>query len=256
MISIDFLGLRLLVARNAEAADWLLTLAGREAKPPALVCHANCYNLYCYSRQPGLSEALLRRAHMVFEGIAVKAAALILRGAWLPDVNGSDLFPLVMRSAPANLRVFLLGGREDVVVRAQQAIERRWRNVRVVGAETGYFRPAEASCVLARINEAQPDILLLGLGCPYQEQLALAWSEQLQVRVIWTVGGLFDTLSGAKKRAPRWIRRARLEWLYRLAHEPGRLWRRTFVAVPWLALRILHQKMGFIRILHQKMGFR
>lgn len=244
MMSIDFLGLRLLSARDTVAADWLLGLARQEAAAPALVCHANCYNLYCYSRQQGLSEALLRRANMLFEGIAVKAAALVLHGAWLPDVNGTDLFPAVMRGAPANLRVFLLGSRPDVVARARQAIERSWPNVRVVGAEGGYFEAAEASCVLARINDARPDILLLGLGCPYQEQLALAWADRLQASVIWTLGGLFDTLSGTKKRAPPWMQRARLEWLFRLAHEPRRLWRRTFVAVPWLALRILKQKLG------------
>ena len=245
MMLVDFLGLRLLTASDTVAADWLLGLARQEAASPALVCHANCYNLYCYSRQQGLSEALLQRANMLFEGIAVKAATLILRGAWLPDINGSDLFPLVMRSAPADLRVFLLGGRPDVVRRARQAIETHWPNVRVVGAEAGYFKADEALCVLQGINDARPDILLLGLGCPYQEQLALAWADRLQARVIWTVGGLFDTLSGDKKRAPNWVRRARLEWLYRLAHEPRRLWRRTFVAVPWLALRTLKQKISF-----------
>jgi len=241
MISVDVLGLRLLAARNTVAADWLLGLARREAASPALVCHANCYNLYCCLRQQGLSEALVQRSNMLFEGIALKAATLILRGTWLPDLNGSDLFPLVMRSAPADLRVFLLGGQPDVVRLARQVIETRWPNVRVVGAETGYFKAGEAWCVLERINDARPDILLLGLGSPYQEKLALAWAGRLQARVIWTVGGLFDTLSGTKKRAPHWMRRARLEWLFRLAHEPRRLWRRTFVAVPWLALSIVRQ---------------
>ena len=244
MMSVEFLGLRFLAAREAAAADWLLGLVRREAVSPALVCHANCYNLYCYSRQQGLSEAVFRRAQVLFEGIALKTAALIVRGAWLPDVNGTDLFPLVMRKAPADLRVFLLGGRHDVVARTKQIIELRWPHVRVIGAETGHFETTGAERILARINDRRPDILLLGLGCPYQEQLALAWAERLQVRVVWTVGGLFDTLSGAKKRAPRWMRRARLEWLFRLGCEPRRLWRRTFVAVPWLALRVLRQKIG------------
>ena len=244
MMLVNFLGLRFLAAHEAAAADWLLGLIRREAASPALVCHVNCYNLYCYSRQQGLSEALLRRAEIMFEGIALKMAALIMRGAWLPDVNGTDLFPLVMRNAPADLRVFLFGGRRDVVVRARWVIESRWPHVRVVGAEAGHFETAEAERILARINDRRPDILLLGLGCPDQEQLALAWAERLQVRVVWTVGGLFDTLSGAKKRAPRWMRRARLEWLFRLGCEPRRLWRRTFVAVPWLALRILKERIS------------
>ena len=247
MMSIDFLGLRLLVTHEAAAADWLLGLARREAVSPTLVCHGNCYNLYCYAQQQGLSEALFRRAEVLFEGIALKAATLIVRGAWLPDVNATDLFPLVMRRAPPDLRVFLLGSRPEVLARAREAIESRWPHVRVIGAEAGYFETAEAACILARINDARPDILLLGLGCPYQEQLALAWADQLQVRVVWTVGGLFDTLSGTKKRAPRWMRRARLEWLFRLGCEPRRLWQRTFVAVPWLALRILTQRISILK---------
>ena len=244
MMLIDFLGQRFLVAQEVEAADWLLGLARREAASPALVCHGNCYNLYCYSREEGLSDALFARAAVLFEGIALKAAVLIQRGSWLPDVNGTDLFPLVMRRAPADLRLFLVGAQSEVLARARQVIESRWRNVRVVGAEAGYFETAEAARILACINDARPDILLLGLGCPLQEQLALAWADRLQVRVVWTVGGLFDTLSGAKKRAPRWMRRARLEWLFRLSCEPRRLWRRTFVAVPWLALRMFKQESG------------
>lgn len=236
---VDFLGRRFRVASEAAAADWLVGLASRNAASSALVCHGNCYNLYCYSRQHGLTEAVFRRADVLFEGIALKTAALIRLGAWLPDVNGTDLFPLVMERAPPDLRLFLVGGQSEVAARAQRIIEQRWPQVRVIGAEPGDFESASADRILAHINDRRPDILLLGLGCPYQEQMALAWADRLQARVVWTVGGLFDTLSGAKKRAPRWMRRLRLEWLFRLAREPRRLWRRTFVAVPWLALQIL-----------------
>src|SRR5262249_57210402 len=128
------------------------------------------YNLYGGLRQQGLSEASVQRANMLFDGIPLKAATLILRGTWLPDLNGSDLFPLVMRSAPADLRVFLLGGQPDVVRLARQVIETRWPNVRLVGAETGYFKADEAWGALQRINDARPDILPLGLGSPYKEK--------------------------------------------------------------------------------------
>lgn len=244
MRMIDFLGLRFRVTSPSAAADWLVGLASRDAASPALVCHANCYNLYCYSRQRGLTEAVFRRADVLFEGIALKAAALIRLGTWLPDVNGTDLFPLVMERAPAELRLFLVGGQSEVAAHAQRIIEQRWPQVRVVGVEPGDFESAGAAGVLARINDRRPDILLLGLGCPYQEQMALAWADLLQARVVWVVGGLFDTLSGAKKRAPQWMLRARLEWLFRLACEPRRLWRRTFVAVPWLALQTLRPRAG------------
>lgn len=241
MKMVDFLGLRFRVAGEAEAVDWLLGLVSREATSPALVCHGNCYNLYCYSRQRGLTEAVFRRSDVLFEGIALKAAALVRLGTWLPDTNGTDLFPLVMDRAPAGLRLFLLGGQREVVARTQRLIEARWPQTRVIGAEPGDFEAAEAGRILARINDMRPDVLLIGLGCPYQEQLSLAWADVLQARVVWAVGGLFDTFSGAKKRAPRWMLQARLEWLFRLVREPRRMWQRTFVAVPWLALQLFKQ---------------
>ena len=116
MMSIDFLGLRFLVTHQAAAADWLLGLARREAVSPTLVCHGNCYNIYCYAQQQGLSEALFRRAEVLFEGIALKAATLIVRGAWLPAVNATDLpvivdevVPLLQRAGRFRTRTVFTG---------------------------------------------------------------------------------------------------------------------------------------------------
>jgi exopolysaccharide biosynthesis WecB/TagA/CpsF family protein len=154
---------------------------------------------------------------------------------------GVDLtWRMLARLDEAGASVFLLGGTEEEVRGARERIEARFQRLTVAGAHHGYVtRSAEATdAVVAAIDEARPDVLLVAMGFPRQERWLAANLPRLDVRVVVAEGGSFSFMSGAVPRAPRWLRRIGMEWLYRLARQPWRL--RRQLAIPrfvWLVLR-------------------
>ena len=166
---------------------------------------------------------------------------LLLGRGWLPDVNGTDLFPRVMsRLEHSRARVFCLGAREEVINSAAQHISQRWPGLGV-GWRNGYFGHEQAAQVVEEINHFRPRVLLVGRGFGPQEHFSLAHAHRLEVPLIWNVGGLFDFVSGRTPRAPALLRDLRLEWLFRLVQEPRRMWRRNLVAAPWFLWHLLRR---------------
>jgi N-acetylglucosaminyldiphosphoundecaprenol N-acetyl-beta-D-mannosaminyltransferase len=140
----------------------------------------------------------------------------------------------------AGASVFLLGGAEEEVSLARQRIEARFPSLKIAGSRDGYFRAIgpENDRVVDQINGRQPDVLLVAMGFPRQERWIAANLERLDVRVAVAEGGSFSFIAGTISRAPPWMRRAGLEWLYRLGRQPWRL--RRQLALPrfvWLVLR-------------------
>ncbi|MCL5269386.1 MAG: WecB/TagA/CpsF family glycosyltransferase, partial [bacterium] len=106
-------------------------------------------------------------------------------------------------------------------------------------AEHGYFNEVDARRILEAIELANPDVVLIGMGTPRQEHWALMWSAaDRRPRVWWCVGALFEYYAGTRGRAPVWMRRTGLEWVWRLALEPGRLWRRYLLGNPRFLWRV------------------
>ena len=135
---------------------------------------------------------------------------------------------------------FLLGGTEEEVRGAGERIEERFDGLRVVGTHNGHYDLSgdENETVIRAIKEAQPEVLLVAMGFPRQEEWIAANLSQLQVNVAVAEGGSFSFISGVTPRAPRRLRRLGLEWLYRLARQPWRLQRQ--LAIPqfvWLVVR-------------------
>lgn len=154
-------------------------------------------------------------------------------------VAGADLVPKLMEiAAQRRARVFLLGGECGAAALAAERIHRDYPGVEVVG----HFEPPRAAiddmgneAILSLLQQAQPDILLVALGHPKQERWIAQHREHLPVRIAIGVGCVFDLLAGRTRRAPVWMRRGGLEWLYRALHEPRRLGRRYASNLTWLA---------------------
>lgn len=155
-----------------------------------------------------------------------------LRRAGFQDQARIDGPELMLRlcglAAREDIGVFLYGGTEDALVRLQQRLPARFPGLRIVGTLSPPFRamsPEEDRQVVERIEASGAGIVFVGLGCPKQE----TWMRQRrgQVRAVMVgVGAAFDFHAGLLRRAPRWMQRSGLEWLYRLSCEPRRLWRR------------------------------
>ena len=154
-----------------------------------------------------------------------------LLGDPLPErVAGIDLMrALLAVAARKGYGVFILGARTEVLTQAVERLRAEHPELRIVGYRNGYFTPAEASDVCDEIRAAQPDILFVAMGSPQKEYWIADHRDELRVPLSMGVGGAVDVIAGVTKRAPRWMQQAGLEWFYRLAQEPRRLWRRYFV---------------------------
>jgi N-acetylglucosaminyldiphosphoundecaprenol N-acetyl-beta-D-mannosaminyltransferase len=166
----------------------------------------------------------------------------------LPEkISGSDLVePLMERAAAQGWRVSFLGGAPGVGEAAAEVLRRRYSGLRIAGAlspEMGFDKdPAKNAALLQRLREQKPDLVLVALGCPKQE----LWMHQNLVHyapaVALGIGATLDFIAGRVRRAPQWMSKAGLEWLYRLAQEPTRMASRylvrdrAFVGVAWRML--------------------
>jgi N-acetylglucosaminyldiphosphoundecaprenol N-acetyl-beta-D-mannosaminyltransferase len=145
----------------------------------------------------------------------------------------------------AGFRHFLYGGDEGVANLLARTLRERYPGIQIVGTYCPPFRPLddrEAGEIARVINDADPDIVWVGIGCPKQERWMQRCRPLLRAPVLIGVGAGFDFLSGRKPLAPRWVQHSGFEWLYRLLSEPRRLWPRYSRVVPhflYLAMRDL-----------------
>lgn len=158
-----------------------------------------------------------------------------LLGQPLPEkLSGSDLVPLLCRSAAeSGHSVFLFGAAEGVADEAAKRLQRANPQLRVAGTYSPPLRfeedPRENEKALDAVRQAAPDLLFVALGSPRQELWLAGHYEDLRVPVSIGVGAGLDFAAGRTRRAPLWMRRAALEWFWRLMMEPRRLWRRYLI---------------------------
>jgi N-acetylglucosaminyldiphosphoundecaprenol N-acetyl-beta-D-mannosaminyltransferase len=170
---------------------------------------------------------VLRSADLcVADGIGLLFAARYL-GRPLPQrVTGSDSVPLIaQRAAQAGWKLFLLGAAPGVAEQAAQALVESYPGLHIAGTYAGSPSRGEEDAIIERINDSGADILFAAYGAPRQDQWIARNRERLKVHVAMGVGGTFDFIAGVVPRAPLWMRRLALEWLYRLYQQPWR-WRR------------------------------
>jgi N-acetylglucosaminyldiphosphoundecaprenol N-acetyl-beta-D-mannosaminyltransferase len=139
---------------------------------------------------------------------------------------------LCARAARERIGVYLYGGRPEVLALLRERLLERHPELRIVGGESPPFRAlstAEDVAVVERIERSGAGLVFIGLGCPKQELFAAVHAHRISAVQV-CVGAAFDFLAGAKPMAPRWMQAHGLEWLFRLASEPRRLWRRYLVA--------------------------
>lgn len=186
-------------------------------------------------------DARLRAAYeaadlALVDGLPVLWASRAL-GAPLPEkISGSDLLrPLVARAAARGWRVYLLGTTPEVAARATETLEREHPGLQVVGTSSPRIdlsTDADHRALIEAVKTARPDLVFLALGAPKQEIFAHHVRDAVRPAVLLGLGASLDFVAGAVRRAPPWMSRLGFEWLYRLASEPRRLWRRYLLRDP------------------------
>lgn len=179
------------------------------------------------SREHPAFREVLQGAHLALaDGVGLVWAGWLL-GAPLPGrLPGVDLMgDLAALSAQRGYRVFLLGARAGVAEQAARVLRKDFAALQVVGTFSGSPAPEEDEAMVALVREARPHLLFVAYGAPQQDLWIARNLQRLGVPLAVGVGGAFDYVAGNARRAPAWMRRLGLEWLYRLIHEPWR-WRR------------------------------
>ena len=203
----------------------------------ALIATANAEMIMNATHDAELLEILRAADLVVPDGAGTVWAAHHLGHAMPERVAGYDLTQALLKRAPEkNRRVFFFGSAPEVAKKAKQKAEALYPGIQVVGVRNGYFSEAEEPTIIREIREAQPDLLLAALGVPKQEKWLKKYKEELGVPVSIGVGGTLDVMAGTAKRAPVWMQKAKLEWLFRGILQPKRAGR--LLALPKFVFRV------------------
>ena len=174
-------------------------------------------------REPELKHILNNAELVVPDGAGVILASRIMKNELKEKVSGIDLVKKILANTEKRpTSFFILGGKPGVAEKASINILYDYPKAKILGYRNGYFDENEVPEIIKQINESKAEILLVGLGAPKQEKWIHQYAGELNCRILMGIGGSIDVFAGTVKLAPEFMRKAGLEWLYRLIKEPKR----------------------------------
>lgn len=189
-------------------------------------------------------DASVRECDIInIDGMGVVLGARLL-GHDVPErVAGVDLFhELLAMSARQGYSVYLLGAQDAVVAETARRVQLLYPGLKLAGYHHGYFWDDEQAMV-DKVRESGAQLLFVAITSPKKENFINKWRDQLGVTFVMGVGGTFDVVAGKVKRAPLWMQKYGLEWLYRVIQEPRRMWKRYLVTNSKFAWMLLKAKL-------------
>lgn len=212
----------------AETLDQIERLIGSGQPHQHVV--VNVDKIVKMQRDPQLRAAVLSCELINCEGQPIVWASRLLGQPLKQRVTGVDLFQaLVGRCAERGYRVYLLGARAEVVGAVARRLQVLHPQLVIAGYRDGYWERPDEPGIIEAIRATRPDVLFMATPSPKKELFLGQWKAVLGVPFVMGVGGSFDVVAGLVKRAPGWVQRCGLEWFYRFAQEPRRMWHRYFV---------------------------
>ncbi|MBS1554596.1 MAG: WecB/TagA/CpsF family glycosyltransferase [Bacteroidetes bacterium] len=227
----------------ANALQHVITLGKRHQ--PSYACFSNVHMAIEAHRSVAFQQMVNNATFAFTDGMPLVFALKWLYGIRQERIAGMDFMADVLESCDRErLSVFLFGSTDEILLRLETLIKTKYPNLRLVGKISPPFRALsehENQQYIQQINDSGAHILLVGLGCPKQETWMAQHSDQINA-VVLGVGGAFGLYAGSAKRAPVWMRNVGLEWVFRLAQEPKRLFKRyavTNTLFVWLLMKQL-----------------
>jgi N-acetylglucosaminyldiphosphoundecaprenol N-acetyl-beta-D-mannosaminyltransferase len=216
------------------------------------VCVCNVHTVMASTEDPELRSALMSSSMNVPDGQPLVWAINALGNSLAGRVYGPELMSRACaHAADTGHRYYLYGGRnQGALVQLALKLRQRYPGVRIVGGYAPPHRPLtdeEQNAVADEINRSRPDVVWVGIGVPKQEKWMAQMRDRLDAPVLVGVGAAFDFHAGLVPQAPNWLQEAGLEWAFRLAHEPRRLWRRYFRYNPRFIAAFARQLVGHRR---------
>ena len=223
------LGVPLGLTDYEQALDWIDDTVASRGR--GYVCVCNVHTVMASAEDAELRSALLGSSINVPDGQPLVWAINLLGHSLGARVYGPKLMARACaRGAQSGQRLYLYGGRnQGALVQLALNLRQRFPGVRIVGGYSPPHRPLtddERDAVITEINGSRADVVWVGIGVPKQEKWMAQMRGALEAPVLVGVGAAFDFHAGLVPQAPNWIQESGLEWAYRLAHEPRRLWRR------------------------------
>jgi exopolysaccharide biosynthesis WecB/TagA/CpsF family protein len=240
---LNILGVEFTPLTRAEAIDTAERLF--DGDDPAWIAVENVHALNLAYRDPGHRAALNRADLVLNDGTGVLLGARLLGRRFPQDLHGNAFTPyLLKRAAERGWSIFFLGAAPGVAETAQQVLIEKYEGLQVIGTRDGFFKREEEAQVAEKIKASGAELLMVGMGMPLQEQFLDRNLAATGVRLASTVGAFFDFQADTVPRAPGWVQRMRIEWVYRLTKEPRRLWRRYVLGNPLFVYRVIRQRIA------------
>lgn len=228
---------------------WTLPLEmGLSFENKLLINTLNSHSFNVAFKDQYFHEALMKSDILLPDGHGVVIALRFLEGEKVKKIAGYDLFIYEIKQLNSiGGKCFFLGSTEKVLNLIEKKITTEYPNIKVKSFSPPFrsnFSVDESAHMIKLVNEFEPDVLFVGMTAPKQEKWALAHFEALNAKHVGCVGAAFDFFAGTKKRAPFWVIRLGLEWMYRLLSEPRRLWERYLIGTPKFIYFILKEKIN------------
>jgi N-acetylglucosaminyldiphosphoundecaprenol N-acetyl-beta-D-mannosaminyltransferase len=216
-------------------------LAARETDARPKLVFANNGHAIAMAASDGKFRETLNQADIIHaDSQAAVFASRLLTATPIPERSATTDFihDAAALAAEEGLRFFLLGATEEANAKAAEILQARYPGLNIVGRRHGYFSISEEDDICDEINITKPDVIWVGLSVPLEYEFAVRNRSRLRAGWLVTCGGCFNFVTGAYKRAPLWMQKSGLEWLFRLVLEPKRLFWRYALTNP-LAIFLL-----------------
>lgn len=214
-----------------------------EQKIPLHLMGVNADKINSAQKNDYLKEIINKCGIINADGASAVMASNFLKKPLPERVAGIDLMQeLVKKSEEKGYKIFLLGAKQEIVEKTVGVLTKQYPNLEIAGFRNGYFDETEWDKVAQNIKNVSPDIVFVGITSPLKEYLIEYLQDKGINSVLMGVGGSFDVISGKIPRAPQWVQNLNLEWLFRVAHEPRRLFKRYFVGNSQFLKLVLKEK--------------
>lgn len=239
---IEIMGFRFCDLSLQDAATAIILDAIENNPRAVFFVNAHCVNVATTDQE---YRSILRATPVLFaDGAGIALAARIWGDKLRNNINGTDLLPILCHQAARdNVPIALLGSKPGVADACARELQKSHPDLKIVWHHHGYLSEEEESDVIDDLNASGAKILLVAKGVPLQEKWIHRFADRIDAPVLMGVGALLDFYSGSVPRAPQLLRQFRLEWLFRLALEPRRLFRRYVIGNPLFVFRVVHMRL-------------
>jgi len=240
---IDLLGIKLNNTSYTEILDSIQLAIRRQNQLKICYANVNSINLSIINYKMKNLFSEFDVVHVDGFGVFLGSKILYGKDGLANRLSGSDLYEkLISDCIKFNYKLFFFGDKDETL----NQIKRNHPHINLVGSQNGF--EFDSNSIVNIINQSVPDILIVGLGTPKQEEWIIRNKQDLKVSVIISVGDGIKVFSGTKKRGPKLFQKLGLEWIVRLFFEPKRLWKRYFIGIPLFIFRVIKYKFLISKI--------